>query len=404
MKLSFLALRIGVVLLGAAALASAPALVPGYDSSAVGPRGPVGPDVPLSAAEQAAWGQRVTVAGQTAAAVQAACNQAASSGVPVVFLPAGQYRFEATVNVPGGLTLLGEGSNTLCQTNNRSTSLFSVAGDHVRFTRLKLQGATTSWDSTNATNGILAVNGNQNVHIDHCELLGFRSGTWFDNQATGQVDHCSIHHCLVPGYGYGVNLLGGAYVMVCDNEFSQCRHMIVTNGTLNWSGPVEGMWVHLPGRLTHWEFLHNHANHDDLVPLGQGNETVNAHPGMDGTFIVQGNLLENSQQLCLYLNDGSGGLIDANEFSNVTTAIHINAELFDGYPVQNAMPRNISITGNTFLNVGQPYDIGQAVNIWIDGCVVPSTWTASTPPPPPPPAMPYLNEMGADGILTWTVH
>lgn len=70
-----------------------------------GPRGPVGPDVPLSDAEEARLTPRVTVQGPTSESVQAACDQATAEGTPVVFLPAGEYVFSSRVDVPGGITV-----------------------------------------------------------------------------------------------------------------------------------------------------------------------------------------------------------------------------------------------------------------------------------------------------------
>ena len=145
---------------------------------AVGPRGPVGPDVTLSDAEKKQLARRITVEGRTAAAVQAACDLAVKQGVRVVFLPAGQYVFEKEVRVPGGLTLLGEGAKSLCRAKGRSVHLFRVDGDGVRFTRLKLQGADTTMSTSNNTYGI-DVPTRQNVRIDHCELLGFSYATNF---------------------------------------------------------------------------------------------------------------------------------------------------------------------------------------------------------------------------------
>jgi len=57
--------------------------------AAVGPRGPVGPDVPLTDVEKRQFARRITVEGRTAQAVAEACRRAVEEGVPVVFLPAG---------------------------------------------------------------------------------------------------------------------------------------------------------------------------------------------------------------------------------------------------------------------------------------------------------------------------
>jgi hypothetical protein len=189
----------------------------------LGPRGPVGPDVPLTETEKWQLAGWVAVEGRSAAVLQAACERAIKEKVRAVFLPAGEYVFETTVRVPGGLTLFGEGSKSICRSKGKDTRLFKVEGDLVRFTRLKLQGADTTRNEDNNTYGI-SVNGRQKARIDHCELLGFSHATDFGSEASGQVDHCTIHHNLRDGLGYGVCILSGAYVLVTDNEFSQNRH------------------------------------------------------------------------------------------------------------------------------------------------------------------------------------
>ena len=81
-------------------------------ASVPGPRGPVGPDVSLSADERAYFSERVNAEGFTATAVQAACNRARNEGIPVVYLPSGNYIFDTVVNVPEGVTLLGSGAKS----------------------------------------------------------------------------------------------------------------------------------------------------------------------------------------------------------------------------------------------------------------------------------------------------
>ena len=174
----------------------------------------------------------------------------------MVFLPAGEYVFETTVDVPGGLTVVGEGSKTLIRTKNKNTHLFHVDGDRVRFARLKLHGADTTTSTDNDTYGI-SVGGKKDVRIDHCELLGFSYATSFGGEAMAQVDHCAIHHNMRDGLGYGVAIYSGAYILVIDNEFSQNRHSLASNGALDWSSPKHvGKYLHKPGvRKTHWEFI-----------------------------------------------------------------------------------------------------------------------------------------------------
>jgi len=367
--------------------------------------GPVGPDVPLSEAEKGLFAKYITVEGRTAAAVQIASERAAKEGIRVVFLSAGQYVFDKEVRVPAGLTLLGEGAKTLCRTADRSVHLFRVEGDRVRFTRLKLQGADTTPSSDNNTYGI-SVSGKQNIRIDHCELLGFSYATSFAGEATAQIDRCFIHHNLRDGLGYGIAIYSGAYVLVGDNEFSQNRHSLASNGALDWSSPKRlGKYIHKPGvRKTHWEFIRNRVGSNDQSPYELC--AVDTHPGMDGTFVIENNIFENLRH-GIGIRDGSG-LIGHNVFRNLRTvtkfrplvAVSVSYGTHNNIPVEGCMPHNIEIEDNVFIIKEsvkyEKYSLGKAQNITIDGKLVPKTQVERPAPP-----IPRLQEMGEDGILRW---
>jgi len=370
---------------------------------AVGSRNPVGPDVPLSEPEKRQFAKRLTVEERTGEAVKAACEHAVKEGISVVFLPAGEYLFDAEIEVPEGLALLGEGSKTVCRAKQLDTHLFRAGGDGVRFTRLKLRGADTSPSNTNNSFGI-SVSGKQNIRIDHCELLGFSHATSFGSEATAQIDHCTIHHNLRDGLGYGVAILSGAYVLVTDNEFSQNRHSLASNGALDWSSPKQfGKYIHKSGvRKTHWEFIHNRVGSNDKSPYELC--AVDAHPGMDGTFVVAGNLFEDLRH-GVGIRDGSG-LIRGNVFRNLRTvsnfrplvAVSITYGTHNNIPVEGCMPHDIEVKGNIFLMKGSKYkkcSVGKAENIVIDGQLVLET-SAERPAPLP---LPLLVPMDAEGRL-----
>jgi len=326
-------------------------------------------------------------------------------GIRVVFLPAGQYVFDKEVRVHGGLTLLGEGAKTLCRAGGRSVRLFRVEGDGVRFTRLKLQGADTTPSTDNNTYGI-SVSGKRNIHIDHCELLGFSYATSFASEATAQIDHCFIHHNLRGGLGYGVAIYSGAYVLVSDNKFSQNRHSLASNGALDWSSPKRlGKYIHKPGvRKTHWEFIRNRVGSNGQSPYELC--AVDTHPGMDGTFVIENNIFENLRH-GIGIRDGSG-LIGHNVFRDLRTvtkfrplvAVSVSYGTHNNIPVEGCMPHNIQIKDNVFLiKEGvkyEKYSLGKAENITIDDKLVPKTRVERPPLP-----IPQLQEMGEDGILKW---
>jgi len=406
------AATVAVIALGL--LAARPERKAAASVPAVGPRGPVGPAVPLEAAQQQRLATRRSVEGHTAADIQAACERASRDGVRVVLLPAGQYVFETTVRVPGGLTLLGEGAGTILRARDKTTHLFAVAGDEVRFTRLRLERADTNRNEDNDTHGIV-VGEQKNVRIDHCELLGFSFATRFSGEGSAQVDHCSIHHNLRDGLGYGVAVYSGAYVLVTDNRFSQNRHSLASNGALDWSsGERLGKYTHIAGaRKTHWEFVHNRVGSNDLSTYEPC--AVDTHPGMDGTFVVESNIFENPRH-GVGIRDGSG-IIRGNVFRNLrtatdfrsTVAISISYDKHNGIPVEGAMPHDIEVTENTFVGpfesglapasgehkVSAKYQVGEAENITIDGKLLPETRQDRGAPPP----VPRLHEMPEDGTL-----
>ncbi|MCX7049768.1 MAG: right-handed parallel beta-helix repeat-containing protein [Candidatus Sumerlaeota bacterium] len=389
----------------------------GPETPAVGPRGPIGPDVPLSEAERKQFDKRITVEGRTAAAVQSAYERAVKDGAPVVLLPKGEYVFDKEVRVPGGVMLLGEGAKTLIRTKDKTIHLFNVDGDKVRFTRLKMQGAETTVSQNNDTYGISA-GGKKNVRIDHCELLGFSYATTFSDEATAQVDHCSIHNNLREGLGYGVAIYSGACVLVTDNEFSQNRHSLASNGALDWSsGERLGKYVHKAGvRKTHWEFLHNRVGSNDQSTYELC--AVDTHPGMDGTFVVEGNIFENLRH-GIGIRDGAG-LIRGNRFRNLRSvmswrpvmAISIGYGTHNNIPVEGCMPHDVQVADNTFESAGgrvftdaivaesaeipniSKYRLGKAENIMVEGRLIPETKVERPAPP-----IPHLREMDADGAL-----
>ncbi len=388
-----------------ALLALTASALPGETSPRFGPRGALGPDVALSDGEKARLAPRTAVRGNSASAIQAACDRAAKERVPVVFLPAATYEIEKTVRVPGELVILGEGSKTICRAKDRNIRMFEVAGDGVRFTRLKLQGADTTTSTTNNTHGIIARRV-RNVRIDHCELLGFSYAITVCVEATAQIDHCVIHHNLRDGLGYGVAIYSGGYTLVCDNHFYQNRHSLASNGALDWSSPKRlGRYVHKPGfRKTHWEFVHNRVGSNDLSPYELC--AVDTHPGMDGTFVVEGNLFENLRH-GVGIRDGSG-IIRANLFRNLRTrttfrplvAISIAYGRHNNIPVEGCMPNNIVVEANEFdmppAVKFTKVQVGKAENVFVDGTLVPQT--KSNRPAPP---LPRLQPMGEDGILRW---
>lgn len=317
---------------------------------AAGPSGATGADVPLTPAETLALARRITVSGFTAAAISAACQQAAAQGVPVVYLPPGRYVMEAAVTVPGGLTLLGAGSATLLVSASLSTQMFNPNGYRIRFTRMKLQGWSTAWTQAagNDSRGIQNL-GKQDMRVDHCELSGFSIAIFYQQQATGMVDHCRIHDNPVIGQGYGVMVRSGSYVRVEGNEFGDCRVCLV-------SGDVAGY------RPSHWEFAANHVHNN--TPSSWQHGACDTHSYYLGSFLVADNVFD-AQVSCALESAGGSGTFSGNVVKDSPKAIWLYQYSENGYV---GTPHDLMIEGNTFTNVAQPLVIrDQAINIVMDG-------------------------------------
>lgn len=294
-------------------------------STKPGPRDKdIGPDIPLSPQEMKGLANRITVKGFTTADVQSACDKAAADGVPVVYLPAGEYVIKG-VNIPAGLTLLGAGSKTYIS-SVKNGQIFQAIGDGVRLTRMKLYGMNPT-PANVSDSCCLRAFGVKNIRVDHCEVMAFARALYFGKGAIGQVDHCIIHHNCWSGLGYGViSVNDGTMVLVTDNIFHSNRHTVTSN-----YGEA------------HYLFRYNHIlDVKDCAP-GDNLSQCDVHPGLTpkGAFVVEYNIFENCKGA---LGCWAGrGVVRGNVFRNLYYAINVTSKV----------PHEIG--DNTFEKVRRPY-------------------------------------------------
>lgn len=396
-----------------------------------GPVGNIGASVPFERRDKCLYRtirsipcKYMKASGFSASSVQQAINKAANMGFRYVYLPKGFYDFgTTTVTVPSKITLYGDGNQTVIHTSYQPEatqfSLFQVEGDFVRITRMVLDGPNINFSLTNTNSiGILSENA-QNLRVDHIEARGFGfAAIRFDDDSTGQVDHCYIHHNLNGIKGYGVAILDGSYVLIADNHFSQCRHMVASNGRL--AEPEGEHAYNLPGRTPHWTVRRNLFSDDTLMgyaaKLGYAYHlwAIDAHPGMNGTCAIECNIIE-KVRFGTGLGDGSCRITDNlfreplnfNQYYEPKAIMIGNAldpqwEDEDNY-VLSAMPHDFEISGNKYegewfedvdvFNVNGTY---YGVNISNNGTIIPETLVENSPPAP---FIPILMEMGSNGVL-----
>jgi PKD repeat protein len=149
---------------------------------------------------------KVTVSGNSTSAINSAISQL--NGQPgIVYIPAGEVRYDETINVPSGVIIEGAGSNStrLYIDTNSDKTLMKITGNNVRITGVKLEGYTTQTGSTsnNLTRALSSSGEKKNLYIDHCEVMAFRRGIIISYNSTATVEHSYIHHNTnSDGYGF----------------------------------------------------------------------------------------------------------------------------------------------------------------------------------------------------------
>jgi hypothetical protein len=216
-------------------------------------------------------------------------------------------------------------------------------GDNVRYTRLKMVGpAVNAWlqGDRDITARAIEAWSVQNVRVDHCDISGMAYATLFQNNSTGRVDHCLLHHNQVIGYGYGVSVAAGAQVSVTDNAFSDNRHSLASNG--------------LGTRPTVWEFSHNRVT--NITPSNNQQAQVDTHAGFDGSFVVSANDFSRLDTAVGLYN--GAGTIQGNRIEGCD----------QGIKVYTTSVHDVAITGTVLQTVRVPYSVASgAPRITIEG-------------------------------------
>ena len=251
----------------------------------------------------------------------------------VVFVP-GDVEIDLggtmSIAIPEGITLAsdrGLNGSAGALLFNRTTSgvQFTVGGDHVRITGIRIEGP---WAGTERTAEMAT--GIQTAHfatrIDNCEIFNWniRGIGLLVGASQAHVHHNHIHHCQRSGYGYGVSVSAGD-VFIIANYFDYCRHHIAASGPPGCS--YQAAWNYFSENCT-----------SSLVDMHGGRDRG------DNTDIA-----------------GDWMLVHHNTFGGTRRAIGIRgtpsqgAEIFNNWFSQPALETNAS-TGNTrvFNNVSGP--------------------------------------------------
>ncbi|MDY0169550.1 MAG: hypothetical protein RBS80_23610 [Thermoguttaceae bacterium] len=157
----------------------------------------------------------------------------------VVFVPGGaeiDLSGQRPISIPAGVTLAGTRGKDGCPGARLFTATFgrmlTAAGDDIRLTGLRFEGAEMGTERIAGSGSFLSVN-HYNTRVDNCEIYGFNiSGIGVGSGALKtHIHHNYIHHCQRGGYGYGVSVGSGSDVRIIANKFDYCRHHVACSGS-----------------------------------------------------------------------------------------------------------------------------------------------------------------------------
>lgn len=186
----------------------------------------------------------------TADELKAALSEAEAG--QVIYVPDGveiDLTGESSLSIPGGVTLAGsrghEGSPGALIKRLSGGNMLSTAGDDVRITGLRFEGAYGGTERIDMSASFLSIN-HFNVEVDNCEVYNFNvRGIGVGQSAMdAYIHHNFMHHIWRSGLGYPVSS-SSSNTRVIANRFNMGRHHIASSGSpgsgyefaYNWIGP-----------------------------------------------------------------------------------------------------------------------------------------------------------------------
>lgn len=204
--------------------------------------------------------------------IQAAVNQIADAG-GTVYIPAGNYDFDSTVNIPGGVNIIGDGPDNTVLIGRGTLSInnphggFPIKSDRTRVSGINFKNTGTAvsiisvvdfridnciFDGRPNRGGYIVNIGYRYTYskprgvIDHCSFYDVDYGVHIGPQLwdppeergikyTGTVDTVFIEDCHFEDVGHvGASFSGSHYVV---------RHSTIVRSTIDAHGPgYEYIW------------------------------------------------------------------------------------------------------------------------------------------------------------------
>ncbi len=172
------------------------------------------------------------------------------------------------LRIPGGVTIAsdrgrdGSPGARLFNTTRETFSQFVTAGDHVRLTGLRLEGAEAGTRRTPFYLTLIYCT-HHGLEIDNCEYYNWNYAgvAGRDGASRIHVHHCDVHHCQRGGLGYGISL-STCDARIIANKFEYCRHHIASSGRPG-CGYEAAYNLVLPNATSHYFDMHGGRDRGD---------------------------------------------------------------------------------------------------------------------------------------------
>jgi hypothetical protein len=272
------------------------------------------------------------------AAIQAAINDAAILG-GVVFIPAGTYLCDSTLNMAQKVTLAGEGyKSTILSFNHTGAGIkmVSTINSSVAVNTVVKDLAIACTNLLNTDGGYVDVCGTF-VVCQALEIYGFKYGIIFDQTELAEIDLCGLYSAVAGGAAIWI-VDGPSYTPGALNGFT--NRISITRNQINCAATAYGLAD--DGGYTHVIATNNFNGCLNHIRLAGGNGISITGNEMES---ASGSSIEN------YSTNLIGGA------GSVVTSLSLSGNVIVPTVGNNGLKFNFSIapvtsTGNLYANAG----------------------------------------------------
>ena len=370
----------------------------------------------------------LTSAADNSAAIQAALSAAATGTDKQVLVPAGKFKYEHVISIPGGVELMGQadfgGTGTRSELNstNWADANLKLTGSGAKLRKLYITGVTSHVrDAADAT-VLVRATGASNFYIERNEIYGGASvGIKVDNGANnGAVNSNKVHDTKADGIH---NVHGAHHITISNNtvyatgddqiavisyassSFGICYSINITGNNVTNTGKTNGRGIAVSGGNT-IVIDNNTITDSPMAGIYLDSEDSYNTMGLDGITVTRNNIINanrtntsphggiliSGRSAFMAKNITIGDATDATKKNTITGSngpgviigdytdnIKVLRNTIDGSNtsgVRVAQAKNIQVNNNTIKNVteyGVHFQTGNTGTLTINNNTIDTT-------------------------------